>query len=247
MLTYQFDDFNGVIIDTCSVHEDKASFLSHLKDLLTLVSDHKRLIWLTLPIKKSHLIDVATDLGFVFHNCLETQITLVLRLVEDAYAPFVPTYTLGGGALVINDNNEVLMVKDRWSKGAGYKLPGGHIELGERIEEAVIREVLEETGIEARFDHIVGFATKHPYQFGKSNMYFVCRLTPLTDQINIQDTDEIIDAQWIDFTTYINDEKHSPFNREIVRAAASGIGLKKFELKNNRGVSAKHEVFFIES
>lgn len=52
---------------------------------------------------------------------------------------------------------------------------------------------MEETGIEATFGSIVGFTTKHPFQFGKSNLYFVCRLTPLSERICIQDTDEIVE------------------------------------------------------
>jgi nucleoside triphosphatase len=51
------------------------------------------------------------------------------------------------GALIFNPNNRVLLVlSDRW--GGKYVVPGGHIELGERIEETVLREVKEETGLD---------------------------------------------------------------------------------------------------
>ena len=51
------------------------------------------------------------------------------------------------GALVFNRNNRVLLVlSERW--GGRYVVPGGHIELGERIEETVLREVKEETGLD---------------------------------------------------------------------------------------------------
>jgi nucleoside triphosphatase len=52
------------------------------------------------------------------------------------------------GALVVNDKGEVLMVRSKkW--GEKYTVPGGHIELGERAEDAIRREVKEETGLDS--------------------------------------------------------------------------------------------------
>jgi nucleoside triphosphatase len=51
------------------------------------------------------------------------------------------------GALIVNDKGEILLVKSyKW--GNRYTVPGGHIELGERSETAVKREVREEVGLE---------------------------------------------------------------------------------------------------
>ena len=51
------------------------------------------------------------------------------------------------GALIFNRNKKVLLVQsDRW--GGIYVVPGGHIELGEKVEETVIREVKQETGLD---------------------------------------------------------------------------------------------------
>jgi nucleoside triphosphatase len=52
------------------------------------------------------------------------------------------------GALVVNDKGLVLIVRSKkW--GEKYTVPGGHIELGERAEDAIRREVKEETGLES--------------------------------------------------------------------------------------------------
>jgi mutator protein MutT len=52
------------------------------------------------------------------------------------------------GALVVNEKGEVLIVRShKW--GHKYTVPGGHIELGERAEDAIRREVKEETGLDA--------------------------------------------------------------------------------------------------
>ena len=54
-------------------------------------------------------------------------------------------YTQCAGGIILNDNNEVAVVNqnhDSWS------LPKGHVDDGELILDAAIREIYEETGIE---------------------------------------------------------------------------------------------------
>jgi nucleoside triphosphatase len=47
---------------------------------------------------------------------------------------------------VVNSKGEVLLARsNKWN--GKYTVPGGHIELGERAEDAIKREVKEETGL----------------------------------------------------------------------------------------------------
>ncbi len=247
MLQFQLDPFQGVIIDTQSVSDCQDQFHQSLEALINHArSKQKQLIWLTLSIERAHLIATATGQGFVFHNCLEQEITLILRLNEEAYAPFMATHSIGAGAVVFDEHNRVLVIKEKKSPWPGYKLPGGHVELGEQLTEAVVREVLEETGVAAEFESVLGFASKHPYQFGKSNTYFVCRLTPLSSQINIGDTDEIEDAKWVEIDAYLADENNIAFNRQLVEAARNSKGLKQMTLNHPLKAHERREVFFIQ-
>lgn len=51
------------------------------------------------------------------------------------------------GAIIFNPENRVLLCKStKWNNQ--FVIPGGHIELGERMEDALIREVKEETGLD---------------------------------------------------------------------------------------------------
>ncbi len=56
-----------------------------------------------------------------------------------------PEPTVGG--LIVNRKGEVLLCRsEKWMEK--YTIPGGHIELGEGIEEALKREVKEEVGLD---------------------------------------------------------------------------------------------------
>ena len=57
----------------------------------------------------------------------------------------LPTHIVAAAGVVINDKGEILMVKDNRH---GWLFPGGQVEAGENVIDAVRREVMEETGIE---------------------------------------------------------------------------------------------------
>ena len=55
---------------------------------------------------------------------------------------------LGVGAVVMLHDGRVVLVKRKHEPSAGtWSLPGGAVELGETVEAALVREILEETGL----------------------------------------------------------------------------------------------------
>jgi 8-oxo-dGTP pyrophosphatase MutT (NUDIX family) len=246
LLAFEYNKFNGIIVNSAQLPADIDVFLAELSALL----DHAKLqkkavIWLTLSIDLAHFIAIATSQGFTFHNCLPTEVTLIFKSQAQDFVPFVPTHSLGAGGLVQNSQGEILVIREHGA--TTYKLPGGHIELGETIEDAVIREVFEETGIQTTFSTVLGMASTHPYRFGKSNIYIVCKLVPLSTQINIQDTHEIDDAKWILPQDYLLDANNSAFNKYLIKSLLNATGLGKSTLDLSQFSTLKHEVFLADN
>ncbi len=88
---------------------------------------------------------------------------------------------LGG---IINDKGEILLLKRRKEPYIGsWVLPGGSIEFGEHLEEAIEREIKEETNIDVRFVGLKGVVHEilHEEKTDTKLMHFllwVCQLKP---------------------------------------------------------------------
>jgi 8-oxo-dGTP pyrophosphatase MutT (NUDIX family) len=241
-MQFELDRFNGVIIDPDSVPLTNAALNADLDSLVAyLEHEQKSLAWVSLPITRAESIPLFIAAGFTFHSCLRDELTLVRQPAALPFVPFIPTHTIGAGAIILNAANEILLVKER--RGHGFKLPGGHVDGAERIQDSIQREVLEETGIESEFVSIVGFTTKHPYQFGKSNLHFICRMKALTQSINIQDTEEIEDAKWMPLESYLSEPTYSLSSRQMVSSVAFSQGLTATNVFDNSGPHKKSEIF----
>ena len=74
----------------------------------------------------------------------------------------------GAYGLFFNDQRELGLVR---TDGGRYFLAGGGIEEGEDREEALIREVQEETGLQAKVQQPIGIAAEY-YLDGIENVYY---------------------------------------------------------------------------
>jgi 8-oxo-dGTP pyrophosphatase MutT (NUDIX family) len=86
-------------------------------------------------------------------------------------------------AVVIGDNNRILLQKRR--DNGLWSLPGGGMELGESIEETIIREVKEETGYDVKVLKCIGIYTdpEHVIEYSDGeirqqfSICFACEIT----------------------------------------------------------------------
>ena len=64
------------------------------------------------------------------------------------------------GAVVVRGDRLLLIRRGRGPAEGLWSVPGGRVELGETLAEAVEREVAEETGLEVRCGRFIGFVER---------------------------------------------------------------------------------------
>jgi len=70
---------------------------------------------------------------------------------------------VGVGILLVRDKN-LLLVKRKFDPDAGYwSIPGGHLDLGEKVQSAAEREGFEETGFKVKVTKLAGIIDKIMY------------------------------------------------------------------------------------
>ena len=103
------------------------------------------------------------------------------------------------GAVVIHHNRVLLVRRGKQPAKGDWAIPGGRVELGERMHAAAAREVFEETGV--RIDPgklIYYFETIQPDQDGKIQFHYVIFDFMATYLEGIPSPqDDALDARWI--------------------------------------------------
>jgi len=242
-LHYEINPFRGAVIESNHADPDPARFSRQLAATLAAVrGEELELAWLMLPASLSVLVHTAVSMGFTYHHADEHGLQLVCRVNPEAHIPGYATHYIGAGGVIIDNEERILIIQERFHTRRHYKLPGGALDPGEHISDGVRREVLEETGIETEFLSLNCFRHWHGYRYGKSDIYFVCRLRPLTFDISI-DPSEIAEARWMPVEEYLEHPDTHPFNRRIVRTAISTGGLRLGEIVGY-GTPETHEMLF---
>jgi ADP-ribose pyrophosphatase YjhB (NUDIX family) len=140
-------------------------------------------------------------------------------------------------AIIIRENTLLVMHRDR--HGAQYyTLVGGRINDGETAEQAVVREVREETGLNVTQAQLV-FIEKHPAPYDEQDI-FLCEVES-SDSIALQDSSEealmnrvgmnLHTPQWIDIQMF----PKLPFNtmqlqKAITDALQNGFPTEPIKL-----------------
>lgn len=104
---------------------------------------------------------------------------------------------VGCGAFILNEKNELLLqLRNKAPEKEYWSIPGGRVEMFETFEEAVKREVKEETGIEVHVIDLLGICN-HIIQNEKSHWVSPCFLCKIVaGEPQILEPTKHLDMKW---------------------------------------------------
>ncbi len=111
-----------------------------------------------------------------------------------------PSRPIVGVGVMIRDGDNYLLIKRAANPDRGlWSVPGGLVEVGERIQDAAIREALEETCLEVELVERLGVVDKIEYdEEGKVYYHFII-IQYLADMTGGEmcPMDDALEAQWV--------------------------------------------------
>ncbi|MDT8717698.1 NUDIX hydrolase [Clostridium sp. 19966] len=111
----------------------------------------------------------------------------------------MPTHIVAAAGIVKNVNDEILLVKTYYG---GWVFPGGQVEIGENIPDAVIREIMEESGLEVTVEKLFAISSNTASHKGyngvetvptKVMLDFICNYVGG----NLCTSEETSDSRWV--------------------------------------------------
>ncbi len=87
---------------------------------------------------------------------------------------YPPAPLIGVGALILDDDRIVLARRGKEPSCGEWSIPGGLVHLGETLQEAVVREAFEETGLEVEPQDLVELLERiFPDENGRIRYHYV--------------------------------------------------------------------------
>jgi ADP-ribose pyrophosphatase YjhB (NUDIX family) len=147
--------------------------------------------------------------------------------------PGYPIPSVGG--VVVGAKGILLVRRDKDPGKGTWSLPGGAIEIGESQEEALIREIREETGIESRIVELVGTAdVVLPDSEGMIEYHYVINhylATAITDKTRPESPDA--EVKWFRLGNLPKDNMNPRILDLLKRLAGRIVALSR-EIENSR-------------
>jgi len=128
-------------------------------------------------------------------------------------------------ATIVIKDEKVLLVSSKYKDEEFYLFPGGGMEFGETIEEAVVRETFEETGVKVKIKdlfHVNEYIYADDWNKRSISMFFIAEvveiLEPTTD-----DEGKIKEVKWVKLSKLDN---YNIKPKRIVEMIKSEVNLK---------------------
>ena len=101
--------------------------------------------------------------------------------------------TLAVGAIVVHDDSLLMVLRGREPNKGLWTVPGGRVEAGEYLADALKREVREETGIEIDVGDLLGLLERR----GDEHFVILDFLAQPSDDTTLTASDDAAEARWV--------------------------------------------------
>ena len=123
---------------------------------------------------------------------------------------------VGVGVMFVR-NEHLLLIKRKYNPDAGFwSIPGGHLDLGEKVQDAAIREAFEETGFKTKVTKLAGIIDKIAYDKEGNLEYHYVLLNYFVEQVEGDSNqppkaaDDALDAKFVPFEELKNYQLTDP-------------------------------------
>nr|WP_144926610.1 NUDIX hydrolase [Paenibacillus bovis] len=142
----------------------------------------------------------------------------------------IPLHMVSTGGVLLRDN-EVLLVQVNYGTNKGlWMIPGGVVEAGESLEEAVVREIREETGLILAPKRIVGIrnGVKQVRENKEGSIYVVFEMEFISETNQVIDPSEISNIKFFPIEEALSNPNVIDLTKEFIKATLkSSSGLEK--------------------
>ncbi len=135
-----------------------------------------------------------------------------------------PVIFIGANALVIEQGNVLMGRRINTSGHDTWGFPGGHVEKGERLREAAIRELKEETGLVAEEIEFLGIVNQ-PQNGQEKNHYLHVNFVVTRHAGEVMNCEPDRCAEWKWFPVDALPENIFPAHKDFVKAYVDKIAL----------------------
>lgn len=131
---------------------------------------------------------------------------------------------------IVIREGKVLLARHTYGGGKGLLIvPGGYMEYGEMPQEAVKRELLEETGVTVEPKKLLAM------RFGKKDWY-AAFLAEYISGVAVSDGDENSEVIWLDIDEALIREDVPGLTKQLIRCALKGGGLEPLAYESSSGM-----------